>query len=89
MDEEVLHALNKEDTFASFLKKTEGTCLLDGRESYFKHIETHMSVVCLVGKFAFKFKKPVNFGFVDFSTIEKRKHFCKEEVSALFLLCLI
>lgn len=44
-------------------------------------IETHISIVFLTGEFAYKLKKPVNFGFLDFSSIEKRKHFCQLEVS--------
>jgi aminoglycoside phosphotransferase family enzyme/predicted kinase len=42
--------------------------------------QTHISVVFLAGPFAYKVKKPVNLGFLDFSTLEKRKHFCEEEV---------
>ena len=42
--------------------------------------QTHISVVFLAGKFVYKIKKPVNFGFLDFSTLERRKHFCQEEV---------
>lgn len=41
---------------------------------------THISVVFLAGPFAYKVKKPVNLGFLDFSTLEKRLHFCEEEV---------
>lgn len=41
---------------------------------------THISVVFLAGDFAFKVKKPVQMGFLDFSTLEKRRHFCEEEV---------
>lgn len=42
--------------------------------------QTHISVVFLAGPFAYKIKKPVNLGFLDFSTLEKRKYFCEEEV---------
>jgi aminoglycoside phosphotransferase family enzyme/predicted kinase len=41
---------------------------------------THISVVFLAGPFAYKVKKPVNLGFLDFRTLEKRLHFCEEEV---------
>ncbi|HLN28549.1 MAG TPA: AAA family ATPase [Gemmataceae bacterium] len=41
---------------------------------------THISVVFLAGNFAYKIKKPVDLGFLDFSTLEKRRHFCTEEV---------
>ncbi len=43
-------------------------------------IETHISWVLLTGQYAYKIKKPVNFGFLDFSTLEKRLFFCREEL---------
>jgi uncharacterized protein len=43
-------------------------------------IQTHVSYVFLTGEFVYKLKKPVNFGFLDFSTLEQRKHFCEEEL---------
>lgn len=43
-------------------------------------IETHASWLLLAGDFAWKIKKPVDFGFVDFSTLERRRRFCEEEL---------
>jgi uncharacterized protein len=43
-------------------------------------IQTHASVVFLTGDFAYKLKKPVNFGFLDYSTVANRRHFCEEEI---------
>jgi hypothetical protein len=43
-------------------------------------LETHISWVLLTGEFAYKIKKPVDFGFLDFSTLAKRKHYCEEEL---------
>jgi aminoglycoside phosphotransferase family enzyme len=45
-----------------------------------KLIETHASWVFLGDEFVYKFKKPVNFGFLDFSSLEKRKTACEAEV---------
>ncbi len=45
-----------------------------------KSIQTHASIVLLTGDFAYKLKKPVNFGFLDYSTLEKRQYFCQEEL---------
>ncbi|MGZ5577132.1 MAG: bifunctional aminoglycoside phosphotransferase/ATP-binding protein [Methylobacter sp.] len=42
--------------------------------------ETHISWVLLTGQYAYKIKKPVNFGFLDFSTLEKRHFCCIEEL---------
>ena len=47
---------------------------------YFKIIETHISWVLLTGQYAYKIKKPLNLGFLDFSSLEKRKHYCHEEI---------
>ena len=46
----------------------------------FDLIETHISYILLTGPYAYKFKKPVNLGFLDFSTLEKRKFYCEEEL---------
>jgi len=43
-------------------------------------IETHISWVFLAGDRVVKIKRPVHFGFVDHSTIERRRHSCEEEV---------
>jgi aminoglycoside phosphotransferase family enzyme/predicted kinase len=43
-------------------------------------LETHISWVFLAGEFAYKVKKPVNLGFVDFTTLERRRFFCEEEL---------
>jgi aminoglycoside phosphotransferase family enzyme/predicted kinase len=48
--------------------------------SHIELIETHISWVLLTGEYAYKLKKPVRFNFVDFSTLERRSHFCREEV---------
>jgi len=45
-----------------------------------KLIETHISWVFLAGDFAYKIKKPVDLGFLNFSTLELRRHFCAEEL---------
>lgn len=44
-------------------------------------IQTHLSVVFLAGSLAYKVKKPGDFGFLDFSTLDKRHHFCLEELT--------
>ena len=44
-------------------------------------VQTHVSYVLLTGDFAYKLKKAVNFGFLDYSTLEKRKHFLEEEIN--------
>ncbi|HID31313.1 MAG TPA: hypothetical protein EYP19_15120, partial [Desulfobacterales bacterium] len=43
--------------------------------------ETHISKVFLTGTYVYKIKKPVNLGFLDFTTLENRRHFCHQEVA--------
>lgn len=43
-------------------------------------IETHISWIILTGAVAYKIKKPLNLGFLDFSSLEKRLHCCAEEL---------
>lgn len=43
-------------------------------------MQTHVSYVLLTGDYVYKVKKPVNFGFLDYSTLAKRQHFCTEEL---------
>jgi aminoglycoside phosphotransferase family enzyme len=43
-------------------------------------IQTHISMVFVGDEFVYKVKKPVDFGFLDFTTLEKRKHYCEQEV---------
>ena len=42
--------------------------------------ETHISLVIMTGQYVYKIKKSVDYGFLDFSTLEKRKIYCEEEV---------
>jgi hypothetical protein len=44
-------------------------------------LQTHCSVVVLTGNYAYKLKKAVNFGFLDFSTLEKRHYFLCQELA--------
>ena len=46
----------------------------------FEIVETHISCLLLTGPCVYKFKKNLDLGFLDFSTLEKRKHCCEEEL---------
>jgi uncharacterized protein len=52
-----------------------------------RSIQTHISWVFVASPFVFKMKKPVNLGFADFSTLERRRHFCQREVELNRRLC--
>jgi aminoglycoside phosphotransferase family enzyme/predicted kinase len=50
------------------------------RPTEVRALQTHISWVFIASPFVFKMKKPVNLGFLDFSTLEKRHFFCRREV---------
>ena len=43
-------------------------------------VQTHISIVFVADGFVYKVKKPVDFGFLDFSTLEKREYYCHREI---------
>jgi aminoglycoside phosphotransferase family enzyme len=50
-------------------------------------IQTHISFVFLTDQYVYKVKKPVNFGFLDFSNLEKRRLNCEKELLLNRRLC--
>lgn len=67
MDEKIIDELKKPEAYMHPVKDVE-------------FIQTHISWLFLTGDFVYKIKKPVKFSFLDFSTFEKRKYYCEEEV---------
>ncbi len=55
--------------------------------SHIKLIQTHISYLLLAGEYVYKIKKPLNLGFLDFSTLEQRKYYCEKELSLNRRLC--
>jgi aminoglycoside phosphotransferase family enzyme len=43
-------------------------------------LQTHISYIFIADEYVYKVKKPVNFGFLDYSTLEKRKFYCEQEI---------
>ncbi|MFN3580784.1 MAG: AAA family ATPase [Pseudomonas sp.] len=64
----------------TLLNALQNPSLFDHPIKEFTLMETHISWVLLTGDYVYKVKKPVNFGFLDYSSLEQRKHFCEEEV---------
>lgn len=58
----------------------QNAALYDHDIDAFQVIETHISWVLLTGPYAYKMKKPVRFGFLDFSSLSLRKQYCEEEL---------
>lgn len=52
----------------------------DADSAHVELLETHISSVLLTGRHAYKLKKPVDLGFVDFTTLERRRYFCEQEL---------
>lgn len=64
----------------TLINALKNPALFPHKVKYFKIIETHISWVLLTGPYAYKIKKPLNLGFLDFSSLEKRRHYCQEEL---------
>ena len=52
----------------------------DERPERVELVETHISWLFFTGRFVYKVKKPVDYGFLDFTTLDRRRRFCLEEV---------
>jgi uncharacterized protein len=50
-------------------------------------VQTQMSFVFLTGEYVYKIKKPVNLGYLDYTTLEKRHFFCQQELELNRRLC--
>ncbi len=72
-----LHMAGTGQTLIDFLMDTRS---YPERPRAVSHLETHISHVFMGDRFVYKVKKPVDFGFLDFSTLKKRHYFCEQEV---------
>ena len=69
-----------DDPHTTLVRALQNPALYDHPVQGFELIQTHISSVLLTGDYAYKLKKPLDLGFLDFSTLEKRRHFCHEEL---------
>ncbi|HXH65045.1 MAG TPA: AAA family ATPase [Mariprofundaceae bacterium] len=81
-----MHSSASRDTHASAQLPATIRAML--QPSFYDHpapdirlIQTHISWVVLTGSYAYKVKKPVDFGFLDFSSLEKRHRMCLKELA--------
>ncbi len=72
---------------SSFLESLRNPDCYPERPALVELIQTHLSVVALAGDRVYKFKKPIRLPFADFSSLERRRHFCEEEVRLNRRLC--
>lgn len=64
----------------SFITALQNPALYPHPVTGFHLIETHLSWIILTGPYAYKIKKPLNLGFQDFTTSQKRQHYCELEI---------
>jgi aminoglycoside phosphotransferase family enzyme len=74
MQEQVVAALLKADAY-------------DEDPGHIDLVQTHISFVFLTKNYAYKVKKAVDLGFLDFTTLEKRRYFCDQELQLNRRLC--
>jgi hypothetical protein len=68
------------DASARLVRALANPAAFDHPSRHIQIVETHISWILLTGDFAYKIKKPVKFGFLDFSTLQLRRHYCAEEL---------
>lgn len=68
------------DALPDLIRSLHDPACFDHEAGPVQVIETHISHVLLTGKYAYKIKKPLDLGFLDFSSLDKRLHVCREEV---------
>ncbi|RJS83943.1 kinase, partial [Candidatus Bathyarchaeota archaeon] len=74
MQDEVVKALLKPESY-------------DEKPRSIRLMQTHISFIFLTDKYVYKVKKAVNLGFLDFTTLEKRRYYCERELELNKRLC--
>lgn len=69
-----------QDSTTTLIEALQDPARYDHPVCGFQVVETHISWVLLTGDYAYKIKKPVNLGFLDFTSLEKRRQDCEEEL---------
>ena len=65
----------------SIIDDLQNPALFPDKTNNIHIVRTHISAVFVGDEFVYKIKKPVDFGFLDFSTLEKRHYYCNQEVA--------
>ena len=72
-----MNGADPQEELLAFLSRPES---FPGKPANVEIRQTHISIVVIASPNVYKIKKPLDLGFLDFSTLEKRRHFCVEEV---------
>jgi aminoglycoside phosphotransferase family enzyme len=70
----------RDDAMNRIIEDLQNPAALPDKTKGVSVVQTHISIVFVADEFVYKVKKPVNFGFLDFSTLEKRQYYCHREV---------
>jgi aminoglycoside phosphotransferase family enzyme/predicted kinase len=65
---------------SSLLEALSNPQFYPDKPSRVDYLQTHISMIFLTGKYVYKIKKPVDLGFVDYTTLDKRRYFCYQEL---------
>jgi aminoglycoside phosphotransferase family enzyme/predicted kinase len=82
-----LHQMQEARMTSNILKSLMKPAAYPVLTSTVEMVQTHVSWIFLTETHAFKVKKPVNFGFLDFSTVDRRRFYCDEELRLNRRLC--
>jgi aminoglycoside phosphotransferase family enzyme len=72
--------MRKRDRMGSLLEDLRNPEALPDPTDEVTLVQTHISMIFIGKEYVYKVKKPVDFGFLDFSTVEKRLFYCTREV---------
>ncbi len=75
------------ENLPAFIQALLSPSVYDHAAADIRLVQTHISYVLMAGDYVYKFKKPVNFGFLDFSTPDKRQYYCEQELVLNRRLC--
>ncbi|MES0490002.1 MAG: AAA family ATPase [Leptospirales bacterium] len=76
--------MSREQQLIDFLSKAES---YPYKPEYIKIIQTHISIIAIAPPYVYKFKKSINFGFIDYSSLEKRRQNVFKEFTLNKRLC--
>lgn len=79
--------MQQSDQVAALVKAMLDPNFYPHAPSHVDLVQTQMSFVFLAGEYVYKVKKPVNLGYLDYTTLEKRRYFCEREVELNRRLC--
>lgn len=66
--------------FSSLVAALQNPQIYPEKPAEIELLQTHISAIFFAGEHVYKIKKPVNFGFLDFTSLERRKYYCQQEV---------